>query len=82
MVDVEPDGLSDETVTYPPRVVIYGAAEAAPEPTAVPSDRAGQLRAAIGDAGAIWPPLPPPRGNASARGLTGAPVTGGHPHTR
>jgi hypothetical protein len=51
MVDVEPDGLSDETVTYPPRVVIYVAAVPAPEPAAVPSDNAGQLRAAIGDAG-------------------------------
>lgn len=51
MVDFEPDGLSDETVTYPPRVVIYVAAVPAPEPAAVPSDRAGRLRAAIGDAG-------------------------------
>jgi hypothetical protein len=51
MVDVEPDGLSHEMVTYPPRVVIYVAAVPAPEPGAVPSGRAGQLRAAIGDAG-------------------------------
>jgi hypothetical protein len=51
MVDFEPDGLSDETVTYPPRVVVYVAAVPARGPTAVPSDRAGQLRASIGDAG-------------------------------
>jgi hypothetical protein len=51
MVDVEPDGFSHEMVAYPPRVVIYVAAVPAPEPAAVPSGRAGQLRAAIGDAG-------------------------------
>lgn len=51
MVDVEPDGLSHEMVTYPPRVVIYVAAVPAAEPAAVPSGRAGQLRTAIGDAG-------------------------------
>jgi hypothetical protein len=51
MVDVEPDGLSDETVTYPPRVIVYLAAVPTAEPTAVPSDRAPQLRARISDAG-------------------------------
>jgi hypothetical protein len=51
MVDFEPDGLSDEYVTYPPRVAIYVAAVPAREPTAVPSARAGQLCAYIGDAG-------------------------------
>ncbi len=51
MVDFEPDGLSDEGLTYPPRVAVYVAAVPAPEPTAAPSDRAGQLRAFISDAG-------------------------------
>ena len=51
MVDVEPDGLSHEMVTYPPRVVIYVAAVPALEPAAVPSGHAGRLRRAIGDAG-------------------------------
>ena len=51
MVDFEPDGRSDEYVTYPPRVAIYVAAVPAREPTAVPSERAGQLRAFISDAG-------------------------------
>jgi hypothetical protein len=51
MVDLEPDGLSDEGLIYPPRAAIYVAAVPAPEPTAVPSDRAGQLRAFISDAG-------------------------------
>jgi hypothetical protein len=51
MVDFEPDGRSDEYVTYPPRVAIYVAAVPAREPTAVPSERAGQIRAFIGDAG-------------------------------
>jgi hypothetical protein len=59
MVDLEPDGLSHEMVTYPPRVVIYVAAVPAGEPAAVPSGepaavpsgRADQLRTAIGDAG-------------------------------
>ena len=51
MVDFEPDGLSDEGLMYPPRVAVYVAAVPAPEPTAAPSDRAGQLRAFISDAG-------------------------------
>jgi hypothetical protein len=51
MVDFEPDGRSDEYVTYPPRVAIYVAAVPAREATAVPSERAGQLRAYLGDAG-------------------------------
>lgn len=51
MVDFEPDGRTDEYVTYPPRAAIYVAAVPAREPTAVPSGRAGQLRAFIGDAG-------------------------------
>jgi hypothetical protein len=51
MVDFEPDGLSDEGLTYAPRVAVYVAAVPAPEPTAAPSDRAGQLRAFISDAG-------------------------------
>ena len=53
MVDFEPDGRSDEYVTYPPRAVIYVAAVPAREPTAVPPERAGQLRAFISDAGFI-----------------------------
>jgi hypothetical protein len=51
MVDFEPDGRSDEYVTYPPRVAIYVAAVPAREPTAVPSERAGQIRAFINNAG-------------------------------
>jgi hypothetical protein len=51
MVDFEPDGLSDEGLVYPPRVAIYLAAVSAREPTTVPSERAGQLRAYISDAG-------------------------------
>ena len=51
MVDFEPDGLSDEELTYPPRAAIYVAGVPAPESTAVPPGRAGQLRAYIGDAG-------------------------------
>jgi len=51
MVDVEPDGLCDETVTYPPRVVVYLAAVLTHKLTAVRSDRARQLRACINDAG-------------------------------
>jgi hypothetical protein len=51
MVDFEPDGLSDDGLTYPPRAAIYVAAVPGAEPTAVPSGRAGQLRAFIGDAG-------------------------------
>jgi hypothetical protein len=51
MVDFEPDGLSDEGLVYPPRVAIYVAAVPAREPSAVPPERAGQLRAYIGDAG-------------------------------
>jgi hypothetical protein len=51
MVDCEPDGLSDEGLIYPPRVAIYVAAVPAREPAAVPSERAGQLRVYIGDAG-------------------------------
>ena len=51
MVDFEPDGRSDEYVTYPPRVAIYVAAVPARESTAVPPERAGQFRAFISDAG-------------------------------
>ena len=51
MVDVEPDGLSDETVTYPPRIVVYLAALLTHQPTTLRSDRACQLRARINDAG-------------------------------
>jgi hypothetical protein len=51
MVDFEPDGRSDEYVTYPPRAAIYVAAVPAREPTAVPSERAGQIRTFISDAG-------------------------------
>ena len=50
MVDFEPDGLSDEGLTYPPRAAIYVAAVPAGEPAAVPPDRAGPLRASISDA--------------------------------
>jgi hypothetical protein len=51
MVDVEPDGLSDETVTYPPRVVVYLAALLNRAHTNLRSERARQLRARINDAG-------------------------------
>jgi len=51
MVDFEPNGLSDDGLVYPPRVAIYLAAVPAREPTTVPSERAGHLRASIGDAG-------------------------------
>jgi hypothetical protein len=51
MVDVEPDGLCDETVTFLPRAVVYLAALPTREPAAAQSDRACQLRARISDAG-------------------------------
>jgi hypothetical protein len=51
MVDFEPDGLSDDGLTYPPRAAIYVAAVPALQPTAVPSGRASQLCAFITDAG-------------------------------
>ena len=51
MVDFEPYGESGDGWSYPPRTVIYLAGIRAGEPAAVPSDRAGQLRSAISDAG-------------------------------
>ena len=50
MVDFEPNGLSHEELTYPPRVAIYVAAVPAREPAGAP-DRAGQLRTSISAAG-------------------------------
>jgi hypothetical protein len=51
MVDFEPYGLSDDTVRYLPRTVIYLAGVPADETADVPSDRAGPLRSVISDAG-------------------------------